>query len=444
MVRSVGLAVVAAGVAAVSYPVYLHLLGYRAYGLWLVLSSVITFSQLGNLGLSQAVAKYVAEEQAKNNLAGVREYVSTACAMILGSGAIVVSIVTLTRSQLVGLLGLHGSDARLSLAMLPVIALLSIYLFLTDLSNNVLNGLGRIDLCNTCSLCAQVLAVTISVPLMLFYRSSIWSLLMATIAAYALTHVISNLLIRRICGQSLYSIRALKMSRVRKLMSFGGWMVGSSVISMLINPINRTLLARFGGLSIVPIYDVGLNAASRLRGLIETGHRALSTEVSRISAATVDSSEAQVNRLIQKSTRPVIVIAIPVLLFLSFVPLLLQLWLGTRYVPEISTTVRIMVVANYLSLFATPAYYVLIGRGRARDIFAHFVIQCLMNVMLIGTVVNKGAGLSATAATASYACGIVISAAFLIWREKCSRGTRQIASAAIPVTSLGQASEISQ
>jgi O-antigen/teichoic acid export membrane protein len=178
------------------------------------------------------------------------------------------------------------------------------------------------------------------------------------------------------------------------------------------------LVARFGSLAVVPVYDLALNAAGRLRALIEAGHRALSTEVSRLSADDGRDARAKVKHLINKSTRPVLLMLIPVVLFISFVPLPLKLWLGSRYVPEVATTVRIMVVGNYLSLFATPAYYVLVGRGRSRDIFVHFVIQGVVNCTIVFGLLCFQHSLTATKAAAAYALGVVVSALYLIWREK--------------------------
>ena len=36
----------------IAYPLYLHFLGYETYGVWLILATVLTFAQLGNLGIS--------------------------------------------------------------------------------------------------------------------------------------------------------------------------------------------------------------------------------------------------------------------------------------------------------------------------------------------------------------------------------------------------------
>jgi hypothetical protein len=45
---------------AVGYHIYLHLFDYEKYGVWLVLATVLSFAQLGNPSIGQAVMKLVA------------------------------------------------------------------------------------------------------------------------------------------------------------------------------------------------------------------------------------------------------------------------------------------------------------------------------------------------------------------------------------------------
>jgi len=209
-------------------------------------------------------------------------------------------------------------------------------------------------------------------------------------------------------------------------------MLGSSVVGMLISPINRTLLARFGGLALVPIYDIALNASGRLRSLIEVAHKALSSEVSRLVAETGSNAVDQVRMLINKSLLPVIAVGIPLAIVVLCVNSPLQLWLGSRYVPEVATTVRIMLVANYISLFGTPSYYVLIGRGQSYEIFLAFAIQCLVNSILVITFIFASGKLSPTWAISSYALGIALSAAFLVYRQR-----RKVQEMLAPMRNLG-------
>jgi len=61
----------------ISYPIYLHFLGANLYGLWIILSVVITFSAIGGLGIDDAIVKYVAQEYGKNNKENILKYIST-------------------------------------------------------------------------------------------------------------------------------------------------------------------------------------------------------------------------------------------------------------------------------------------------------------------------------------------------------------------------------
>lgn len=56
MVSGVAATVVNVVVLAIAYPMYLHFLGYEKYGVWLVLATVLSFAQLGNLGVGQAAS----------------------------------------------------------------------------------------------------------------------------------------------------------------------------------------------------------------------------------------------------------------------------------------------------------------------------------------------------------------------------------------------------
>ena len=74
MASGMATTVVNIAVMAAGYPIYLHFLGYEKYGVWLVLAVVLTFAQLGDIGINPAITKLVAisaggtsfDEQYKN------------------------------------------------------------------------------------------------------------------------------------------------------------------------------------------------------------------------------------------------------------------------------------------------------------------------------------------------------------------------------------------
>ena len=66
MVSGVVATVVNAVAMAVAFPIYLHFLGYEKYGVWLVLATVLSFAQLGNLGIGRAIMNLVANEHGRD------------------------------------------------------------------------------------------------------------------------------------------------------------------------------------------------------------------------------------------------------------------------------------------------------------------------------------------------------------------------------------------
>ena len=68
MASGVVVTVINAVAMMAAFPIYLHFLGYERYGVWLVLATVLSFAQLGNLGIGQAVMKLVAEEHGRGDI----------------------------------------------------------------------------------------------------------------------------------------------------------------------------------------------------------------------------------------------------------------------------------------------------------------------------------------------------------------------------------------
>jgi O-antigen/teichoic acid export membrane protein len=119
-------------VMAVGYPIYLHYLGYEKYGLWLVLSVVLTFAQLGNLGIGSAVTKLVAEEYGRGNVEAIQRYITTALVLLCLSGSVVLITILLFKGKIVATFKLSDANAQAVSSLVPYIAILSIYVFVVQ------------------------------------------------------------------------------------------------------------------------------------------------------------------------------------------------------------------------------------------------------------------------------------------------------------------------
>jgi O-antigen/teichoic acid export membrane protein len=414
MIAAPFLSVAGVAIVAISYPLYLHSLGFQNYGLWLVLSTVITFSQIGNLGISQALARYVATAVAEGRPAEVSELYSSACCIVGLSGALVLTLVLLLRQPIIAYLRLPPASAELALHLLPWAAAVSVYIYFVDLSNNVLNGLGRLDLCYTFQILAQAMALLISAGL-LAAGYGIPSLLFGTCAGYFVSHVLSVRTGRDVLGMSCFCTSPPRANQLRHLISFGGWLFGSSLVGMFFGPVNRLITARYIGLTAVPIFDIAFNAGFRIRNILESGQRALITAA---VAAKSDHKGGPIRTLVPRAMRFLVPSAVAFLAIGLGAPVILRLWLGSAFEASMVPSLRIMLAGTYISLLGTSSYYVLLGIGCVRTIFAAHSLQSAVNVVAVGIVLRATSHATVVHISAAAGIGMAVATAFLIWRER--------------------------
>ncbi len=391
-----------AALALLSYPVFLHFLGLEQYGVWLILATVLSVAQLGNFGLAPAVSKLIAEDHGRGDTAGVYRYISAATLTLLIMGSVAFAILLAFRAPLVAALSLSPANAHTVYTLFPWIGPLSLYVVTVDTLAVALAGLGRIDLANYAQIGAQCVAFVIA-TLLLNLGYGIPSLMIGSAVSYVVLHLATITLIRRTAGPRPTAAALLAFDRARfsRLLHFGSWVFAGSIANLLLNPFNRAMLTRYVGVSSVTIFDIAFNSSMKIRGLVETGLRALAPEVSR-NPERLASVSRKTSRLIAMAALP----AYAAIFFLA--PQLLLIWLGSRFVPELTLAFRILLAGSFASLWGASAYHLLMGLGQARQVLICFAIQSGVSagIILVAPVTLRAVVLATS-------CGMLASTIYL-------------------------------
>ncbi len=383
MISGVGATVVNTVVLAVAYPVYLHFLGYEKYGVWLVLATVLSFAQIGNLGIGQAVTKLVAEEYGRSDIEGIQQYVTTSLTLLCLSGVVALVVILIFKTQIIAAFKLTGENAEIVLWLLPYIGILSIYVLIVQVLNSTLSGLGRMDLANYAQSLGRIVAVTVAAVL-LYSGRGIKSLLIGNTLSYLFIHAVSLICISRIAHIRLLRVRNLDAQRGKRLLRFGSGILGGTIVSMLGGPFNKLMLSRYAGVTTIPIYEIAFNGAMQFRNLIEAGFRALMPEISRISGNITRYAKDRIWRIYYRAMKLILLFGIPIYVaMLIFATSLLRTWLRDEFIQTIPDIFRLMLVATFINLLGVPAYYSLMGMGCVRDVFAGRTITWLTNMILV-------------------------------------------------------------
>jgi len=420
MVSGVVVTFVNIAVLAVGYPIYLHFLGYEQYGLWLVLSTVLTFAQLGNLGIGQALMKLVAEEYGRNDLKAVQEYMTSAIAILVASGAVVLGLVILLNEQIVGLFKLSAENAKTVSLMMHYMACLSIYVFIVQGVNAMLSGFGRMDLANYAETGGRLVAVFVA-GVLVSLGTGIEGLLIGSAASYVFMHGLSIILTRRIASIRILRAGNLSILRMRRLFGFGSGVLGGSLLSMLLSPFNKLVLSRYAGVALIPVYEIAYNGSMQVRRLVEAALRALMPEISRVGASATVQAMNRISKINSSAMKVIFLFGVPAYLALIlFARPLLTLWLGSRFTEVLPDILRVMLLGTFMSLCCVPAYYTLMGLGKVRQCFLSNAIQGIVNAGGVGTIILLTGEVSIRSIALVVAAAMGATSFYVIWKGRCA------------------------
>lgn len=403
--------------SAIAIPFYLHYLGYKTYGVWLAITTVLEFARLANLGLGPAVTKLVAEEHGRGNVHGIEAYATASTAILCATGAAAFIVMLCLRSQIIGAFGLTGENATLADRLLPYAGLLLLCYFVLQTLWATLAGLGRMDLANYLQCGSRVVRAGIACC-MLYWGRGMESLLVGEGASYLLACVASICLIRQTVRVRFLQVSTFDIRRIRMLLRFGTGVFGGDLIALLGIPVNKLLLSRYAGVGTLPIYDISVNMSMNLRGLADAGLRALLPEVSRINSWETPQRASRMAALYRRSMKLLgafgLLAYVPILIFAG--PLL-RLWLRSGFVESLPAAFRVALIASFVSLLGVPSYYMLLGLGHVGEVF---VARCITWITSISCVVMAGlffGELSPVVVCLCLSLSWALSSSYLIWRH---------------------------
>jgi O-antigen/teichoic acid export membrane protein len=377
------MALVSVCLSIVSYPIYLHYLGYHRYGLWLVLSVVASVAQLGNLGIPWALMKLVAEDHGHGDWEGVKTYINISCGILLAVGLIFLGAVILIRSYILYWFKLSGADAKIVFSMLPYVAVLSLLVLLFSTFNATVGGLGRMDLTSYNETLVQVLIVLFC-AFMLYLGFDLRGMVIGTLSGYAMAQVISFVQVQRMMPIPLLARTHMSRHKARQLLSTGGWILGSSVFTMMLLPFTRLMLSRYAGLEAVAVNDVCLTGSLRVKTIFDAAFRPMMPEVSSLQVKGNADLHSRVRSIDRKALLVAFAFALPTFIgLMTVMNPLLHVWLHRSFNPLLPNTFRIALVGAFASLLGASAYYMLIGLGNARDAAYSTAILFIVNAAVL-------------------------------------------------------------
>jgi O-antigen/teichoic acid export membrane protein len=417
MIAGAGSAMLGGALTFISYPVYLKYLGYADYGLWMILSTLVTLCQIGSLGIAPAVSKLIAEESGRTNRAGAQHYVEAAILTVTMLGLVMVLILFLSRNLILQHIPLTPRTAHLVEVLLPAVLLLSFYAFLTDVFGAVLMGLGRMDLSSVIQTGGQFVAFGCSV-ILLKRGQGVMALAAGSIVSLIAVHILTTVCVWHVGRLKLLPGLRLDWTRARTLFRLASVVFGASAAAAFFFPLNKLLLSSYVGLAAVPVYELACTTSMRLRAFFEMALRPIMPALSHAVTFDPGALKSELRQVNRKASRVLLTAGVVFGSVIILANSILDVWLRKSSHQAMAGPLRIMLVGAFLSLLGVPAYYALLGLGRASVLFWSHIVQSAANIAVVVAGHWLGYSLSLTVLLAASSAAMGLSTCFLVVRYR--------------------------
>jgi O-antigen/teichoic acid export membrane protein len=372
-------------------------LGKELFGFLTILWVFVGYFSLLDLGVSRAVTKFVADSIALKDREGANRlsWASVILSSLLGIMAAALLALS-TQFWLQDVLRIPPAlfDEARAAFLIAVVGIPFMLVF------GVLKGIQmacqRFGLVNALQLLIGS-SQWVGAVVLLWSGYGLKEIILLTVVARAGTALLSLLLTPRLLPGFFARVRFWDREAAWRLISYGGWVTVSQVVSPLFSYLDRILVGAFITLSAVAFYTVPQEALLRLlvvpMSLTATLFPALSQH--SIVAGKKEAS----HQLYYRSVKYLFLLMVPLTTFLLvFAEDILMVWVGAEFAAESTTVFRILTVGMLLATLAQIPSTALQAFGRpdlpAKFHVVEFPVMLALNFVLIPTLGIMGAAIT--------------------------------------------------
>lgn len=366
-------------------PFVLSELGPAGYGLWVLIGSLAAYGYLLDLGIVNAVVKYLAEFESRQRYDEARSLITSALWLYLGLGAVTLALSLAAAAALPAMFGIDPADRATAST---VVALTGVSVGLTIAFTPVtavLQGLQRYDLYNLTSVTASFLTA-VGTVVVLLAGGGIVGVVAVNIPVTIAVRFWAGMLARDVAPWLRFGWSGASRPMIRRILSFSWMSFGIQLAGPMKVKTDEIVIAAFSVISAVTPYALARRLSEIPLLLTEPFLKILIPLASNLSAR---GEEETVRGVYLTASRITLAVLFPVGLVITvFAEAILRLWVGT-VAPESAALVAILVLAGAVNTSQYAGGSVLQGLARHRRVALASIASGVTNIVLSIVLVQR-------------------------------------------------------
>lgn len=388
-------------------PIYLHLIGEIRFGVLAIVWLLLSYFGLFDMGLGRATSKYIAElhdrsDQERQSLFWTVLLLNAGMGMVgglilYGAGhfllARVLNVPVEMRAEVI-------SAVPWLAASVPVATIVSVLTGSLEgrekfLSSNVMQVFGA--------------AVFQGMPLAVAYWHG--PQLQGLIGSAVLARSVASVPMFLACKKHipLISWPHVDIKQVRKVLSFGGWVTITGLLTPLLNGLDRFVISIGSGPQALAYYSIAYNFSTKLTLIPGSASRALFPAFSQ-------QTESTANKLARDAVLGVAAILTPIVMTtIILVHPFFTVWLGPNEAQHCFRPAEILLLGIWINGLAFVPYALLQGQNRP-DLVAKFHALEIVPFMIVLWLGIRIAGVEGAAW--AWTVRVIVDGLLLFWAAK--------------------------
>ena len=380
-------------------------LGAADLGVWALVLATTSAASLANLGIASSTTKFVSQYLARNQPETASSIIQSAAISVVVILSIILPLTYPLLDDALGFFIQETEEFEDAMLILPY-ALFSFWLnSVAGVFQACIDGFQRVDLRGYLLMGMSVLYL-----LLVFWLvpiAGLEGLAQAQVIQAALLLLISWYILKRLMPALPLIPLHWKYRTFREIL---GYSLNFQVIAMtqlLMIPVAKALMARFGGVSIVAYFEMAYRMVFQLRSLIAAGHQAIVPTIADVQ----EKDPAKLRAIYHQSFKIILFLVLAGLPFCMMItPFVSWLWIGA-YNPWFILFSYLLFTGWFLNLLTNPAYFANLGTGELRwNVYGHVVI----GVLNIGLGILLGQRFGGTGIVLGFVIALLIGSSLIM------------------------------
>lgn len=353
-----------------------RLLGLEPFGIYTLLFALIGYASLFDLGISRALIRAIA--MASKQAGQIQSILGTASLLILLSSSIAAVLVYLLSPFLVQWLNISTELRPDSLFAFRLLALTLPLLLLQAVWLSYLEGLSDFKQVNIQRTISGLLLAVLPL-LSILYQASLSYAVLGLFAGRLISCLLAYFW--ALPAHVRQGMWRWDKQQAQALLSFGGWLTVSNLISPLMVYFDRFLLSNLNGAGTVSFYTAPSEAITRLLSIPGAVVRVIFPLLSTQKDA-------------RQETRLTYLLLLAVCGLISLIGIvgakwIILLWLGEAYVEQSVPILQILLLGFFFNAIAQIPYTVIQARGHAHITAYVHLAEILPYIALLYVLISQ-------------------------------------------------------